>query len=278
MSAWLEYLTMGRVGRISINRAEKRNALSALMCREMIEAFAQAEADPGVGAVMIRGNGTAFCAGMDLDEALKADQDELAQLHERLFTAIQRARKPIVCAVPGIAYAAGMGLAANAHIVIASPEARFALTEIRIGLWPVIVFRAVARAIGERRATELSLTGRTISADEAWHFGLVTEIASDPKTKAFDLAKKLAEFSPIATAAGLEYVERIRGLTWEEAAPIGNKTRAELMQTDDFEEGARAFLEKRPPRWPSLGPYDSPVDEPADDLGEPASPSDDRSA
>lgn len=274
MSAWLEYITMGRVGRISINRAEKRNALNTLMCREMIEAFEKADADPAIGAVMVRGNGTAFCSGMDLDEALTADQSELVDLHERLFTTIQRARKPIVTAVRGVAYAAGMGLAANAHIVIAAPEARFGLTEIRVGLWPVIVFRAVARAIGERRATELSLTGRTISADEAFHFGLVSEIASDPKTKAFELAKKLAEYSPIASAAGLEYVDRIRGLDWTEAAPIGHKMRSELMATDDFAEGVRAFLEKRPPQWPSLGPYDSPTDQ----SEEPESPSDDHSA
>jgi len=274
MSAWLEYITIGRVGRISINRAEKRNALSSPMCREMIEAFAQADADPAIGAVMVRGNGTAFCAGMDLDEVLNADQDELADLHERLFTVVQRARKPIVTAVPGIAYAAGMGLVANAHIVIASPEARFALTEIRIGLWPVIVFRAVARAIGERRATELSLTGRTISADEAWHFGLVTDIASDPKLKAFELAKKLAEFSPVATRAGLEYVDRIRGLTWEDAAPIGHAMRADMMATEDFEEGVRAFLGKRPPEWPSIPRPDPPNDQ----SGEPESPSDGHSA
>ena len=254
MSAWLEYVAIGRVGRISLNRAEKRNALNALMCREMIEAFEQADADPAIGAIMVRGNGTAFCAGMDLDEALKTDQNELVDLHERLFTVIQRARKPIVAGISGAAIAAGMGLAANAHIVIASPEARFALTEIRIGLWPVIVFRAVARAIGERRATELSITGRTITADEAFKFGLVAEIASDPKAKAFELATKLSEFSPVALAAGLEYIVRTRGLDWAEAAPIGHRIRAGLMAGDDFAEGVSAFLEKREPEWPSLKP------------------------
>ena len=261
MSAWLEYITIGRVGRISINRAEKRNALSTLMCRDMIEAFEQADSDPAIGAVMIRGNGTVFCAGMDLDEALKADQDELVSLHERLFTVIQRARKPIVSAVRGAAMAAGVGIAANSHIVIASPEARFALTEIRIGLWPVIVFRAVARAIGERRATELSLTGRAIPADEAFRFGLVTEIASDPEIKAFELATKLSEFSPLAITTGLEHIARTRGLDWAEAGPISLELRARLMEGDDFAEGVSAFLEKRPPEWPSLKTINQPPDE-----------------
>jgi enoyl-CoA hydratase/carnithine racemase len=250
----IEVAVIDRVARFSINRPEKRNALNANTCRQLLDAFDRAEADPAVGAIMLRGNGTAFCAGMDLDEVLSADQNELTDLHERLFTVIQRARKPIVAGVRGAALAGGMGLAANAHIVIASPESRFGLTEIRIGLWPIVVFRAVSRAIGERRTTELSLTGRSIGADEALKFGLVAELAGDPKIKAFELAQKLAEFSPAAISTGLEYIDRIRGLGWKEAAPIGHRMRAELMATDDFTEGVRAFLEKRPPEWPSLKP------------------------
>jgi methylglutaconyl-CoA hydratase len=248
----IEIATIGRVARFSINRPEKRNALNSDTCRQLLTAFGSAESDPAIGAIMLRGNGTAFCAGMDLEEVLAADQDELVDLHERLFTTIQRARKPIIAGVRGAAIAAGMGLAANAHIVIAAPESRFALTEIRIGLWPVIVFRAVSRAIGERRATELSITGRTIMADEALRFGLVTELASDPKEKAMELATKLSEFSPVAMATGLEHIARTRGLDWNDGAPVGRELRAQLMAGEDFKEGVSAFLEKRPPEWPSL--------------------------
>jgi len=248
----IEIATIGRVARFSINRPEKRNALNTVMCRQLADAMDRAQADPAIGAVMLCGNGTAFCAGIGLDEVLAADQRELIEQHERLFTAIERSRKPIVAAVHGAALAGGMGLAANAHIVVAGPDARFGLTEIRIGLWPVIVFRAVARAIGERHATDLSLTGRIIGAEEALRFGLATELADDPKTKAFEVAKRLSEFSPVATAAGLEHIVRTRGLSWNDAAPIGHQIRAELMAGEDFAEGVRAFLEKRSPEWPSL--------------------------
>jgi methylglutaconyl-CoA hydratase len=250
--ALIEATNIGRVARIAINRPEKRNALNMETCRQLLEALDRAEGDSAAGAILLEGNGSTFCAGMDLAEVLSADQHELVELHERLFTVIQRVRKPIVAAVTGFALAAGTGLTANAHIVIASPDAQFGLTEIRIGLWPVVVFRAVAQAIGERRATELSITGRSIDAEEAYGFGLVTEIAEDAKSKAFEVAKRISEFSPVAMSAGLEHIALTRGLAWTEAAPIGHQIRAELMTGDDFAEGVKAFLEKRSPLWPSI--------------------------
>jgi enoyl-CoA hydratase/carnithine racemase len=246
----IEVAIEGRVCRVTLNRPEKRNALNMAVCRELIAAFDRA--DPAVGAILLCGSGPAFCAGMDLAEVLSADQDELMALHERLFTVIDRARKPIVAAVQGPAFAAGMGLAANAHVVIAGTGARFALTEIRIGLWPAVVFRAVVRAIGERRATELSISGRFMDAEESLRAGLATEIAADPMARAFEIANQLASFSPVAMAAGLEHVARTRGLPWNDAAAVNKELRARMMASDDFREGVNAFLEKRPPRWPSL--------------------------
>lgn len=248
----MEVDRIGRVARFTLNRPEKRNALNADTCRQMLEAFDRAEADSGVGCVLLQGNGPSFCAGMDLAEVLSADPDELVNLHERLFTVIDRARKPIVAAVHGAAIAAGTGLAANSHIVIASPDAKFALTEVRIGLWPVIVFRSVVRAVGERRATELSITGRMVGAEEALSFGLVTEIVDDPQKRALEIAQQVAGFSPTVMALGLDHVAKTRGLSWPETNPIDRRMRAELMTAPDFAEGVKAFLEKRRPEWPSL--------------------------
>jgi len=248
----IEVNDASRVRTITLNRPEKRNALSLELCRELVEALDRADADGSVGAIVLNANGPAFCAGMDLKETTEIDQEQLAQIHERLFTTIHRMRTPIIAAVHGAALAGGTGLVANAHIVFAQPDSYFGLTEIRIGLWPVMIFRAVMLAIGERRAVELSLTGRQFSAADALTYGLVTGIADDPMRSATDLAVTLAGFSPIAVGAGLDYVNQIRGLNWEHAGRLGRETRDRLLANEDFKEGARAFLEKRQPSWPSL--------------------------
>ena len=248
----IEVSQESRVRTITLNRPEKRNALNLDLCRELTEAFDQADSDPSVGAIVLNATGPVFCGGMDLKEALDINENRIAAIHERLFTTIQRARTPIVAAVHGFALAGGVGLAANAHIVVASPDTVFALTEIRVGLWPVLIFRTVAHAMGERRTVELALTGRDFTALEALSYGLVTEIADDPRQRATDLAVTLSGFSPIALKAGLDYVHQIRGLDWEHAGRAGRLTRDQLLSSADFKEGSRAFLEKRQPSWPSL--------------------------
>jgi enoyl-CoA hydratase/carnithine racemase len=248
----LQITRLGRVLRIALNRPEKRNALNTELCRELVAALQEASQDPETGAILLTANGTAFCAGMDLKELGTVATGELLTLHERLFTFGARIEKPVVAAVRGPALAGGTGLAANCHIVIAADDATFGLTEIRIGLWPFIVYRAVSMALGDRRTAELALTGRVFGAREAREYGLVHEVAADVEERAGEVAQSLTEFSPTAMRAGLQFVRETRGRDWESAGQIAGRMRNQVFESEDFQEGLRAFREKRMPRWPSL--------------------------
>ncbi len=237
--------THRRVRQITLNRPEKRNALNMELCRDLAVALSQADEDPAIGAILLNANGPAFCAGMDLRESLDADPAALSELHESIFTVIDRLSKPLIAAVHGPALAGGTGLVSNAQIVVASPDATFGLTEIRIGLWPVLVFRAVALAIGERRATELSLTGRTITARQAFEYGLVTELAENPLEAAASIAASVSEFSPAAVSGGLSYAREIRHTGWKEGGELGLELRRRLIAGDDFQAAAKAFMRKK---------------------------------
>jgi enoyl-CoA hydratase/carnithine racemase len=225
-----------RVLRLTLDRPEKRNALNSALCSALVEALNRADEDPSVGAILLTGNGKAFCAGMDLSEAVQADRIQLDQIHEQLFTAGYRLRKPIVAGVHGPALAGGTGLAANAHILVASEDAWFGLTEIKIGLWPILIFRAVKAAVGERRATELSLTGRRFTGQQALEYGLLHELSPSPLLRAEVIAKQVSQSSPNAIRAGLDYVNRTRDKSWEEAGRIGSEIRQSLMASDDFKQ------------------------------------------
>ncbi len=248
----LQITRLGRVLRIALNRPEKRNALSTDLCRALVTALDNAAQDPDTGVILLTGNGKSFCAGMDLSEVGATASTELGALHERLFTAGAWLEKPLIGAVNGPALGGGAGLAANCHIVVASEDAIFGLTEIRIGLWPFIVYRAMSAALGDRRTAELALTGRIFDAREAREMGLVHEISFDLEESAVDLARSVAGFSPTAVRAGLRFVRETRGRDWESAGQIAGRMRNEVFQSEDFQEGLRSFREKRPPRWPSM--------------------------
>jgi enoyl-CoA hydratase/carnithine racemase len=252
MSDILDISRSGRVLSLHLNRPDKRNALSAALCREIVRTVEDADSDNSIGAILLAANGPAFCAGMDLAEVRPGNSDEINLAHEQLFTLGARITKPLIAAVEGAALGGGVGLVANCHIAIASRHAGFGLTEIRLGLWPFLIFRAVTAAIGERRTLEMALTGRIFPAAEAKEVGLVHEVSQDAAAHALEVAVAVAAASPTSIRSGMAFVQQVRGRTWQEAGEIGRRIRNEVFESADFREGIAAFREKRGPKWPSL--------------------------
>jgi len=243
-----------RVLHLTLNRPDKRNALDRDLCARLVEAITSVQSHAGTGAVLISATGQVFSAGMDLDEAVQPGSQELAQVHEELFTLGAHSMKPIIISVNGSALGGGLGLVAQGHVVLAAESAVFGLTEIRVGLWPFLVYRSVEAALGPRRMLELSLTGRVFPAAKALDWGLVHHLChtSELADRAAAIARDIANASPAATKAGMNYVRDARGKSWTEAGELATKLRQELMDHGDFREGVAAFKEKRQPHWPSM--------------------------
>lgn len=243
-----------RVLQLTLNRPEKRNALDADLCTKIVEAVKAAQKDQNVGSILISANGTVFSSGMDLEEAAHVDGPELAQVHNDLFAIGMTSLKPIVVCVNGAALGGGLGLVAQGHVVIAADSAVFGLTEIRVGLWPLLVYRAIEAALGARRTLHLSLTGHVFHASDALHWGLVHQICSAQEVcdRSRGVSRDIAKASPATIAAGMEYVLHSREKGWKEAGEIAAAARVKLMKGDDFQEGCAAFLHRREPHWPSM--------------------------
>jgi enoyl-CoA hydratase/carnithine racemase len=163
------------------------------LCAELLEELREAAADEATGAILMDAEGPVFCSGMDEEAG------------EDLFGIGHRISKPIVVAVSGVAVAGGVVLVANAHVVVAAQGTSFGLTDIREGKWSEPVYRAVAKAIGDRRALELCLTGRVFSTPDALAWGLVHTVAPafELEDRATDIAKALANANPDAVRAAL---------------------------------------------------------------------------
>ena len=185
----------GRLRRIVLAAPEKRNLLDATMCQDLLSELRDAAADEAVGAILLEADGPAFCTGIDLEAG------------EDLFTIGRRIAKPLVAAVQGFAVSGGVALLANAHVVVAAQGSSFGLTDIREGLWPEPIYRAVAGAIGERRTLELSLTGRIFSTPDALAWGLVHMVAPafELDDRAFEVATALANADPQAVRSALRH-------------------------------------------------------------------------
>jgi enoyl-CoA hydratase/carnithine racemase len=242
MNGVLETKQEGRVLRLWLNRAERRNLLTTQLCRELVQALDGAEKDVSIGSVLLAGRGDAFCAGMDFSELASGDLEKVSRLQETLFTVGARLTKPLIAAVQGPALGGGIGVVANCHVVIAAEDATFGLTGIRMGLWPFVFFHAVSAAVGERRALALTITGETFDAPEALRIGLVQRIVPieelEPRT--VELAQTVANYSANTLRSGLGFVHELQGQPWRAAASAGRLLRDEFFKSAEFQANIRA--------------------------------------
>jgi len=249
----------GGVLTLTMNRPEKRNALSPVMMDELTRALTAAGNDPVCEVILLTGAGEAFCAGLDLEhlETLGAKTPEEHRLDTeriaRLLRTLYDTPKPTIAAVNGAAIAGGMGLATICDFTLAIPEAKFGYTEVKIGFVPAIVSAFLRGQIGDKHARDLLLTGRLIKAPEAFDLGLVTRVVPEAELmqEARGLAKKLLGNSPAAMQATKRLLSEQSDHHLDEEIEASITANVEARTTEDFKEGVRAFLEKRKPEWPS---------------------------
>lgn len=250
------YAESAGVATITLNRADKRNAISYELIDDLIAALKQA-AGSSAQVVILTGAGKAFCSGMDLDnlkqltgrthEQNVQDSETMALLFRTLYDF----PKPTIAAVNGPAIAGGTGLATLCDFTLATPEAKFGYTEVRIGFVPAIVSNFLIANIGEKRARDLLLTGRIFGAEEAHKLGLVNEIVPPEKLmpRAMELAIQLMENSPASLTATKKLLSSYTREQMDRQVKQAVEANAAIRRTADFKEGITAFLEKRKARW-----------------------------
>ena len=246
----------GDIATITLNRPEKRNAISTEMMEDILAALGEIEMS-AARVVILTGAGRAFCSGMDL-EALKAlatqspmDNLEDSRRLARLFRRIWSFPKTTIAAVNGAAIAGGCGIATLCDFTVSVPEAKFGYTEVRIGFIPALVSVFLTRQISEKYARDLLLTGRIIEAAEAQRLGLVTQIvpAEELMAAAQKLAGILLACSPTSLLKTKKLLCDFAAAELDRELELAIVENAQIRSTADFREGLSSFLEKRSPRW-----------------------------
>jgi enoyl-CoA hydratase/carnithine racemase len=256
MSEELLYEVSDGVAWLTINRPERRNALSWSVIKGLRERTAEAKADPAVRALVLAGAGDkAFCAGADLGGM--ADNASYVEVHEargelaRLFTDFYALGKPTIAKVQGFCLAGGFGLALSCDLVIASEAATFGTPEINVGLWPYMITVPLCRSMPPKKALELMMTGRRIDAAEADRLGILSRLVPAEALDAtvHETAAALASKSPSVMAVGRSSFYRAWDQSAEDALAMLHPMLTLTTSFEDAAEGITAFLEKREPRW-----------------------------
>jgi enoyl-CoA hydratase/carnithine racemase len=244
----------GSAARLTLNRPERRNALSLDLMEELIAALKRASAEPGVRAIVVEAAGPAFSAGHDLREMIGRDIAFVQRLFDvccELMGTIHALPQPVIAQVEGIASAAGCQVVAACDLAVASSDARFATPGVKIGLFCSTPMVPLTRAIGRKRAMDMLLTGRAIDAETALDWGLVNRVAAPDAVKAEvdDLVEAVARTSPLTVGIGKEAFYAQVDLDERAAYDLTKAVMVMNAGADDAQEGMCAFLEKRTPEW-----------------------------
>ncbi len=242
------------IGFISLNRPAQLNTFSSLLANEFNRALEELEKDPETRVIVIRGEGKAFCAGIDVNELEgKACLDYYRWVGsmEEMALRMSRMGTPVIASVHDLAVANGIAIVAASDLAIAAEGARFGATAVNIGLFCMGPAVVLSRCIGQKKTMELLLTGEMIDAEEAWRVGLINKVVSKDalasETEA--LAAKLAKKSPLAMQLGKKSFYKMQDLELEKAFELVNNHFALLCSSEDAHEGVDAFLNKRTPQW-----------------------------
>jgi methylglutaconyl-CoA hydratase len=237
---------------ITLNRPEKRNALSSELIELLHQALEHADIDADVRVVVIRGSGKDFCAGADLDELLASAERTLAENESsalrlgEIFERIRALPKPVVSLVQGRALAGGAGLATSCDLVVASRSAQIGYPEIQRGFVPAMVATLLRRSVGEKIALDLLLTGRVLGAEDAVAAGLISRVVADGdlENEGQSLARRLANSSASALALTKQLFFELDGNDFVDGIRLGARVNAVARGTSDFRTAIAQFLKQ----------------------------------
>jgi len=249
----LIYEREDQIGLLTLNRADKRNALSAELLNELPQAFERLASEDDLRALILTGAGNAFCAGTDISELSNLTEAEAVEVScrgQHLCDQIESFPVPVIAAVNGIAAGGGCELVLACHLRVASRDARFSLPETRLGLIPAYGgTQRLSRDIAVARALEMMVAGSELDAANALQLGFLNRVVKPDElmVEARALANLIAGLAPLAIRACLKAVTEGLKLPFEEGLALERQLFASLFATEDAKEGTRAFLEKRKP-------------------------------
>ncbi len=244
----------GHVGILVLNRPEQLNTFNTPLAQDLNNALEELEMDEEVRVVVIKGEGKAFSAGIDVNELKGKSSFEYSkwiELMGKMCTTIAKMGKPVIASVQDLAIANGIGLVAAADLAVAAEGARFGATAVNVGLFCMGPAVPLAHHMGKKKTLELVLTGDVIDAAEAEKLGLVNKVVPKDKLEeeTMQLAEKIASKSPLAVQLGKKSFYEMFDLPYEKALEATNSHFALLCTTEDAHEGVDAFKNKRTPQW-----------------------------